>query len=115
MREHGHLSVDTTGASAEILHDLLGIEPRPRILIVRVSAPLPLCLERIARREGTNHLPVVEETVRKVHALSESLRLPFDVSIRNDGPTDDDIVSLLANAISAASGRQARGDPAGLP
>lgn len=100
LREHEHLCVETTGASAEILADLVSIAGASGILVARVSAPLDLCLRRIAARDSANQIPASEESVRKVHALSLAAPLHADLCLENEALSEDDIVSTFGSALT---------------
>lgn len=92
LAEHPRVCVETTGASPEILHDLLALGARAGLLLVRVAAPLPVCLARIRRRDPTHQIPLDEDAVRTVHARSTALDLPFDVVLHNADLDDDDLL-----------------------
>jgi hypothetical protein len=81
LRTHEHVCVETTGASAEIVNDLL-THPS-NILVARISAPLELCLERIATRDQTNQFLRDVEAIRKVYVLSDSVELRPDLRLEN--------------------------------
>lgn len=83
LAEFRHVAVETTGASQPILADLLNLAPRDQTLIVRVEAPLELCLARIASRDAAAHIPADEATIRRVHALSEAVDIAPDIEISN--------------------------------
>src|SRR5262245_3450200 len=51
LREHGSLCVETTGASQEILDGLMKLCPREKMIVVRISAPVELCLQRAEARD----------------------------------------------------------------
>lgn len=92
LAEHAHASVETTGASPEILDALLGQVPRRQTILARLTAPLDLCLQRIATRDPTHQIPVSTDRVRQVHALSEAAAVDPDLRLDNRGLTDDEIV-----------------------
>lgn len=73
LRENGNVCVETTGASKEILNALLSLEHPSRTLLVRISAPLETCLERIAKRDQTGQIPMNVESIRKVHEACEEI------------------------------------------
>lgn len=100
LRTHEHVCVETTGASAEILHHLLSLHHPSQTLIARVSAPLELCLERIATRDPTNQIPMDVASIRKVYALSESLQLRPDLVLENAQLTEAEIVSTFKSALA---------------
>ncbi len=60
-----------------------------------------MCLQRIADRDQTDQIPSAAETVRKAHALSESLRLDAGVALNNAQPTEQEIVEPFKTALMA--------------
>lgn len=116
LRVHPHIAaaladgadvcVETTGASSEILNDLLGISPASERLVARVDAPLELCLRRIASRDQANQIPMDVEMIRKVHALSIAAPLQPDLTLNNTALLEDDIVSAFASALTPHRSRR---------
>lgn len=100
LRHHEHVCVETTGASREILDDLLSLAPREQTLVVRVTAPVEVCLERIAARNQTEQIPMDVESIREVHALSENAGIEPDVVLRNVDLTEEAIVSAIRPLLS---------------
>jgi short-subunit dehydrogenase len=105
LRSHEHVCVETTGASAEILDDLLALEEPSKRLVVRVRVPLEACLQRIAARDQTNQIPMDVESIRKVHALSEALELQPAITIENVQLTDAQIAALFKDALHSLTDR----------
>lgn len=108
LRAHQHVCVETTGASPEILNDLLSLEHPSNTFVVRVSAPLDVCLQRIDTREKTQQIPMDAESVRKVHALSVAATLQPGLTLDNAALSEDEIVSRFRNALTPSSNRSAR-------
>ena len=100
LREHEHVCIETTGASPEILVDLLSLAPEPERLVARVEAPLELCLERIVSRNPTHQIPMDLEGVRQVHALSESLALRADLVVENSDLPEAEILARFREALN---------------
>jgi cytidylate kinase len=98
LREHGRITVETTGASREILDDLLALGARHGRLLVRVAAPLDICLERIAHRDPTHQIPLAEEQIRQIHELSEAVELPYDLVLDNLDLSEEAILECFAAA-----------------
>lgn len=92
LATRAHVCVETTGASAEILDDLLSFKERFDLLLVQVEAPLSLCLERIAARDQASQIPMQEADIRKVYALSTSVDLPFDIVLENVALAEEQIL-----------------------
>jgi shikimate kinase/limonene-1,2-epoxide hydrolase len=107
LRDHKHVCVETTGASAEILKDLLSLNPS-RTVVARVSAPLELCRERIANRDPTHQIPMDGESLRKVYTLSQSSQLDPHLTLENVQLTEAEIVSRFRDFLTLPlSGRTA--------
>jgi hypothetical protein len=96
--QYGSVSVETTGASEEILDDLLRIGSEYGQRLVRIRAPYSVCLERISARNAKDHLTVDPETVRKAYDLSEAVQLPFDVDLENVALSDQQILDVFSGA-----------------
>jgi shikimate kinase len=100
IRNHPHVCVETTGASPEILNDLLSLCPPSQTLVVKVWAPLSLCLERIATRDPTHQIPMDSEGIRKVYELSSTAVYTPTFTVENTGLSDADIVSSFKSALT---------------
>lgn len=99
LRGYEHVCAETTGASEEILEYLLSLRRVPDILVARTTAPLDLCLQRIASRDQTCQIPMDSESVRKLHDLSESAVVQPDLIIRSERLTELQIVAFFDKAI----------------
>ena len=71
-----------------------------KTLVVRVSAPSDLCLERVAKRDQTNQIPMDVESIRKVYALSEAAELRTDLTLSNVEITEAEIIALFKRALT---------------
>jgi len=95
LESHEHVCVETTGASPEILRDLLEIGERSGVVLVRVAAPWKLCTQRIEERDPTYQITVDPEMIRKAYDLSVALELPYDVSLDNIALSDGEIMKAF--------------------
>ncbi|HSN72015.1 MAG TPA: AAA family ATPase [Steroidobacteraceae bacterium] len=102
LARHPHVCVETTGASREILDDLLALAEREHTLIARIVAPLDLCLTRIAGRDPTEQLPVDPASCRRVHELSDALDLEADLVLENVALTTGEIIGPFAALLDAS-------------
>lgn len=99
LLDHAHVCVETTGASREILDALLSLRPRSEILVARLSVPLALCLRRIATRDPTHQIPVEEEMIRKIYALSTALALDADIVLENTELSDNEMAEQFRSRL----------------
>lgn len=79
------LCIESTGAAGYFPMFLSQLRERFRITIVRVSAPAETCVERVRTRVAAGHIPVSDDRVREINRVAESVRLPWDLEIDNDG------------------------------
>lgn len=102
LRRHTHVCVETTGASGEILSNLLSRPESNSVLTVRVRSSLALCLTRIAARESSEQIPADEARIRLAHRLSERCAVEHDVDLDNNADlSDDEIVCAIGPHFSA--------------
>ena len=90
------VSLELTGAAPESADLLAQLADVSTLRLVRVRAPLDLCLQRIAARCATTHLPATEELIRRVHERSEELELPFDLVVESGVESDAQVAARLA-------------------
>jgi shikimate kinase len=98
LQKHPYVSVETTGASPEILNDLLSFKP---LLLVNVLAPLQVCLERIASRDPAHQIPVAADTIKQIYELSTAADLPYDIRLENTHLSDQEILDTFRRFIAA--------------
>ena len=97
LKSHQHVCIETTGASPEILQDLRSFGTSAEILLVKIEAPWPICLQRIATRDSTNQIPLELEETRMVYELSVAVDLPFDITLKNISLTEAQILQHFAD------------------
>lgn len=99
LTHHKHVCVETTGASPEILSGLLSLAPEQDTLVVRLAAPLELCLERVVSRDPTHQIPMDVESIKKVYQLSTSADIPAALVLENLALSEAEIVHLFESAL----------------
>lgn len=103
LATHKHVCVETTGASPEILNDLLSLAPAKETLTVRLAVPLDLCLERVASRDQTHQIPMDVENIKKVYQLSTSAEIDTTLVLENLALSEAEIVPLFESALRQGS------------
>lgn len=101
LRLHGNVCVETTGASKEIIDDLLLRTGESNTLLIKISAPITLCLERIRSRDQKYQIPMAESDIRKMYALSQSLDLQFDLRFENITLAPEEIVRSVRDVLQS--------------
>lgn len=95
LAEHGRMSVETTGASQEILDGLMSLHPREKMIVARITASVDLCLQRAETRDTTHQIPMDAETIRNVNAMSEAAWVDADLELANEDLSDEEIVAAF--------------------
>jgi len=93
--EHGHMSVETTAASQEILDGLKSLCPREKIIIAKISAPVEICLQRAETRDPAHQIQMDSETIRNVNTMSEAAWVDADLELANEDLSDEEIVAAF--------------------
>ena len=103
LRKRKNLWIETTGASSEILDDLLSLGRNAGILLVGVEASLQTCLRRIATRDQTQQIPMDRDLVEEVYRLSTSLQMLLDLFIQNERAAEHEIVQSFSEALAKSN------------
>lgn len=65
------------------------------VKLIRLYAPLEICLERIRKRNKNNHIKMSEQLIKKVYALANSFDYKFVLQIDTSKTTDEEIIRLI--------------------
>ncbi len=95
LAQHGRLCVETTGAAQEILDGLVRLRPRDKVIVVKISAPAELCLQRLEAGNSTRRIPMDAEEIRKVNAMSGAAWIDADLDIHNEALNDEEIAAAF--------------------
>ena len=93
------VSIELTGAARETPELLRHLRRRHAVRMVRLTAPLAVCLRRIRQRDASRHLPSSEELVRKVHAISEALPWEFDITVDTSLLPAAEVAEIVADEL----------------
>lgn len=99
LEKYRDVCVETTGASRDILQDLIRRGGRVKTILVKVSAPVSLCLERIVSRNRENQIPMDEDSIRRIYDLGRDLDLPFDLVLENVALSSEDILRSFSEVL----------------
>ena len=99
FKETNTLIVESTAASTEFHNLLSRLKANYEVKLIQIIAPLDLCLERIKKRDQSIHIAVSEAQIEEINRISSSADLPFDLTIKNDKTTDDEIIKKFSSLI----------------
>ena len=74
---------ENTGAHAYFYVMLERLHSSYEIKLIRVSAPLDKCRERIAKRDQTKNIPVSKELIQSINERALKVQLPWDLELDN--------------------------------
>jgi shikimate kinase len=95
------VAIESTGAS-DLFPPFLARQRAARdVRILRIEAPLEVCLERVRSRDARDHLPASDDLVREVHARSAALELEVHAMLDNaERASDAAIVAAARKAMA---------------
>lgn len=74
---------ENTGSHAYFFVVLSRLRSSYMVKLIRVSAPLDKCRERMAHRDQTKNIPVSSELIQSINERSLKVRLPWDLELDN--------------------------------
>ncbi|MBE9512019.1 MAG: shikimate kinase [Bacteroidetes bacterium] len=95
LKKTDRIIIESTAAHEEFHNFLARLRKKYNIKLVKISAPLDLCLNRTISRDQTIHIPVSDNRVEEINRKAFSVDLPFDLVIENDKRTDKEIVEIF--------------------
>jgi len=96
---HRHVCVETTGASRDIVEDMIQRGRQVRTLLVKVTAPLQICMERIGSRDQLYQIPTEPESILRIYDLSSKLSLSFDIILENVALSTEEILQPFIDVL----------------
>ncbi len=91
----GVVVLEATGASAEAPAYLARLEALAPVRYVRLRLDPDTCAARIAARDASVHVPVPAEQVRRMHALTEAVELPWWRELDATRPVEELAAAIL--------------------
>jgi len=74
---------ESTGAHAYFFVVLSRLRARYTVKLIRISAPLNKCCERINHRDKAQNIPVSSELIQSINERSVKVQLPWDLELDN--------------------------------
>ena len=79
------VAFEATGSHAYFFIVLNRLRSSYAVKLIRVSAPLDKCLERMATRDHTKNIPVSSELIQSINERALMVRLPWDLELDTSG------------------------------
>lgn len=77
------LCIESTGAAHTFPEWLTTLRQGYRVWLIRVTAPLDVCAQRVMSRDTTAHIPVSDHRLQEINAVAAQVNLPWDLEIDN--------------------------------
>jgi chloramphenicol 3-O-phosphotransferase len=85
-RNAAAICLESTGTAGFFQEFLRRLRAAHRVVIVRVSAPLDLCAQRVRERDRVDHIPVSDERVRAINRIAQAVALDWDLELDTAAP-----------------------------
>lgn len=95
LAEKRTVLIESTGAADEFWSMLDRLAEAVHTVLVRITAPFDLCMERIHSRDQALQIPVSEEMILRMYRISTGISRTFQAEIDNSRSTDEAILNTL--------------------
>jgi len=89
LRSNDDVMIESLGAGPEFLSFHASLAHKYTIRLIRVRAAPATCLERVKRRDRTEHLSVSDEDVARYNRIAAEVEYDWDLVIENDPAASD--------------------------
>lgn len=94
LQTEDSVAFEATGSHTYFFVVLNRLRSSYAVKLIRVSAPLDKCLERIATRDQTKNIPVSSELIQSINERALAVQLPWDLEL--DNSVDISEVAIVA-------------------
>jgi shikimate kinase len=99
LTDHDNISFESIGTFDSFKEFLHRLEARYPVKLIQIKAPPDLCLERIAKRDASAHLPMSADLITRINKLAVDEKYDFALSIDNSALSDKEIVTAFRQII----------------
>ena len=83
LQTEDSVAFEATGSHAYFFVVLNRLRSSYTVKLIRISAPLDKCRERMATRDQTKNIPVSSESIQSINERALMVRLPWDLELDN--------------------------------
>jgi len=94
------VSFETTGVAEESKELINKLKLKNRVIIIRIDASPELCLQRIRKRDQTEHISVSEDLIHEINAAVPLQNIKADLILKNETLTGKEIIASISNFIN---------------
>ena len=94
------ICMESTAIASEFEDHLRRLNLKFRVILIKITAPLELCRERVMNRDKANHMPVTPEQLDQWNQAAAAVELAWDECIDNTGPaTGDEVAAVIQRVL----------------
>jgi shikimate kinase len=93
------ITIESTGAHEYFNVFLDSLRKKYNVRLIKVTAPLALCFERIKSRDQSVHIPVSDERAEEINRKAAGVDLAFDLEIENVEKPDEKIIESISGIL----------------
>jgi hypothetical protein len=95
--------IESLGIGEEFRAFCDSLEKKYSLRLIRVSASVEACLDRVKNRDNTEHIPVSDERIEELNQLASIVHMDWALEIDNDRfVSDSDILAALQSVSNEA-------------
>ncbi len=106
FRVHDKVMIESLGAGEGFRGFLAALSAKYPIRLIRVTADLVTCLERVRSRDNTEHIPVSDDKVMEYNRIAAGVTYDWDLEIDNGGPAEEGEILRAIWELDARAGRE---------
>lgn len=95
LETEDELTIESTGAAPQFDEMVGNLKRRFCVRLIKVTADLDRCIERVKTRDKAAHIDVSDEHVMVINTLSVAKKFDVDFEIENNASTEEQIVQCF--------------------
>lgn len=97
LDDHAAVVLESTGTAPWFPQQLAGLEAIGDMILVKVEAPMALCMDRIHQRDASTHIQVSDDRIAEINKIATEIELPWTMTVQN---TDAEQASKFLETLS---------------
>ena len=97
---YDRVMIESLGAGEEFQAFFNSLSQKYAIKLIKVSANLKTCLDRVKHRDQANHIPISDDRVEEINNIAQHVEYVWDAVIDNNGPATASEIIRVIEAIS---------------
>jgi len=86
------LTIESTGIAFQFRKMITNLKEDFDVKLIKIDTDPELCIKRVKSRKRSGHIPVSDEMLTEINKLSESISYDFDLILKNNNITYDELI-----------------------